>query len=281
MRILWICLIFGSAHYSYAQSMAFSEGASQAGQANTGVAQTGLWAGGCNPASVSGVEGLNIGLDCARPYLLQDVLCNGISIAMPVLAGAALGCSIVNQGTTDFHEQVIGFSAARSFDKKVRAGVRFDYRRLALGADYGRSHTVLVDAGVQTPIGKSLSLGMCLSNCTRSRLSRSSEERYPVQLSTGFSYRFSAKVRLSLALQKVLNNKASIRGGIEYHPMNSFFLRAGFDTSQQMLCFGMGWVKGAIQVDLASGLHPLLGPTPQVSITYNKLKKNNAKNPAD
>ena len=81
-----------------------------------------------------------------------------------------------------------------------------------------------------------------------------------------------------MELEKDLNQKNIVKIGIEYKPINSFYIRMGIATNPSLSCFGIGINLKQFKVDIASSYHSTLGLSPQIGLTYQFGKKKTAKN---
>lgn len=67
------------------------------------------------------------------------------------------------------------------------------------------------------------------------------------------------------------DNKKSITGslGVEYELLQSFYIRAGINTSPLLPSFGIGYSFSSLTVDMAAVSHTVLGISTGISITYS------------
>ncbi len=267
MRIVLICLIFGSVQNSFA----FSEGLGM--PRALGLTKSGLWSAGVNPAALANMPGLSLGVASAKPYLLQDVASNSFAVASPCKNLAALGLLVSSTGTANFRTSSISLVMAKSFAQKVRFGLSLNYMQTTLGADYGRSNTLAVDLGLQVNLQRTMTLGFQLSNPTGARRSAIHSERYPTHVSIGLGYHFSEKLSIVAACNKSLSRPARLEAGCIYEPTKHLRLNAGVEGGQGQVYFGMGWKFKQWQLDLLSRMHPQLGQSPMFSLTYSHVRK--------
>lgn len=267
MRILFICLIFGSAQISFAYSERMGI------PCVLGLTQQGLWSMEANPAALSNMDGLSFGMASVKPYVMPDLASNSFALAAPLKDFADFGVIITSIGTVDYRNSSISFLMAKSFAQKVRFGLSFNYLQTTLGADYGRSNTLAVDMGLQVTLQRTMTFGLQLSNPSGAKRSMIQQERYPTFASTGLSYHFSEKLSIMAACTKSLSRPAQLEAGCIYEPTRHIRLRAGAEGGQGLVYFGLGWKVKQWQLDLLSRMHPQLGQSPMFSLTYSHVRK--------
>jgi hypothetical protein len=155
----------------------------------------------------------------------------------------------------------------------VAAGVQLDYLTTRIANDYGTAGAPAAELGVIAEPVSHLRIGVHIFNPTRAKLATYNDERIPTLMRFGALYTFSDKVFLSAEMEKDVDFKPVFRGGIEYHPVKEFYLRAGAASNPGLTSFGFGLELKQFRLDLASTFHSVLGFTPQIGLQYVINKK--------
>ena len=95
-------------------------------------------------------------------------------------------------------------------------------------------------------------------------------------MKAGLGGYFSSKVLVLLETEKELTQKPILKAGIEYKPLDNFYLRMGVSNNPTLSTFGIGCMLKNLQLDLAVAYHQTLGVSPQIGFTYiaHKYKTN-------
>ena len=80
-----------------------------------------------------------------------------------------------------------------------------------------------------------------------------------MSLSTGAGIRLSKGLFAGVEAEMSSGSNMSLRTGFEYEVVKSLMLRAGFSTTNNSFCFGMGYQLGIVKLDLGFATHDRLG----------------------
>jgi hypothetical protein len=99
-------------------------------------------------------------------------------------------------------------------------------------------------------------------------------EELPATLRIGTTYSFGEQVALSAQVISSTNAQSSVSYsfGLEYFPAEVFAIRFGMNTFWQTWSLGVGARLKNYSFDAAAVVHPQLGITPQISLTYGMEK---------
>jgi hypothetical protein len=87
-----------------------------------------------------------------------------------------------------------------------------------------------------------------------------------MRLGTKFSV--SEKVLFLAEAEKNVDYNIRFKTGIEYLPLDNFYVRGGFATAPIEFSFGLGYeFSGKYKLDLGSAYHQVLGWSPNFSFT--------------
>lgn len=253
-------------------------GARQAAMGNTGVVLTDLWAINHNQAGLAELPGLAAGISYEQRYLISNMGLKAGAFVIPTKTGV-FGLSISSFGYSLYSQNKAGIAYARSFGKIISVGLQLNYLNSRLGENYGSKSTVVGEIGIMAKLIKGLSIGAHIYNPSRSKLADYDNERIPTIMTFGAAYKFSDKALLNAEVEKDLQLKPVLKGGMEYHIIKQLYLRAGISTNPTQSCFGFGVDIAGFKLDFASSIHPQLGITPHISISYqvNKKEENKSK----
>lgn len=188
-----------------------------------------------------------------------------IGAALPFEELGTFGLSINYFGFEAYNEQKIGLAYAKKLSKRMALGAQIDY----LGTNimgYGTSHNITFELGLLAELSKTFTLGAHVFSPARLKLENGDE--IPALLKISGAFKPSNKVLVTGQIEKDLDNTAIGRIGIEYHPMDVLYVRAGATTGTSMGALGIGLRLNGLDIDLATNYHQYLGLTPSVSITY-------------
>jgi hypothetical protein len=100
------------------------------------------------------------------------------------------------------------------------------------------------------------------------------EEEQPASLRLGTTYSFGEQVVLSAQVTSTTDTQVSLSYsfGLEYTPVEALSLRFGTNTFWQTWSMGVGTKFRNCSFDAAAVVHPQLGLTPQISLSYGMEK---------
>lgn len=252
----------------------FPVGARAAALGNASAPLSDVWSAAHNQAGLGFVRNTTAGIYYENRFLLKELSIRSGAVAIPVKAGT-IGLSLTDFGFALYKENKYSLSFAKAFSKTFSIGMALDYFSTRVAEGNGNFGAVVGELGIQAKPIHNLVIGAHLYNPTRSRLGKNTTERIPTILQLGMSYSFSPKVLVIAETEKDLSKKAIFKAGIEYQPLNNFYLRIGMSTEPVLTSFGFGVHLKNFQIDLSANYHQTLGITPQLGLTYlfNKSDK--------
>ncbi|BDS10229.1 PorV/PorQ family protein [Aureispira anguillae] len=219
-----------------------------------------------NQAGLGYLEHLSFTAYGERRFLLADGLNSFLfGLAYPHQSIGTIGLSVHYFGYGKYNEQKIGLSYARKLFKRVSIGAQFNYLGTRIG-EYGTAHSFTFELGILAKVTKHFHLAAHTFSPVRIELPNG--DALPSIFKLGVAYIPSSKLRLTAELEKDLEQPFNGRFGIEYHPINVLYVRAGVSTSPVMASFGLGLNMKGLKIDLATSYHTILGFTPGLSISY-------------
>jgi hypothetical protein len=249
-------------------------GARSAALSNASVTLSDAWSAHHNQAGLGFLTKATAGVYYESRFLLPELALSGAVVALPLAnKKGTFGFSYRNFGYKLYSESKAGLSYSRAFGEDLSFGTQINYQQIRIGDAYGNRNVLTFEMGVQYRVAKSLMLGAHVFNPNRTKLTEINQDRLPAVIRLGLRYNFSKNLFLSVETEKDTYNPAVFRAGLEYMAGSVLFLRAGFGTNPFSSAFGFGLLLKNLKVDFAGSFHPVLGFTPQASLTYDFARK--------
>lgn len=232
------------------------------------------WACFSNPAGLTNIQSLGIGIACENRYSLKELSSPGISLFSPTARGA-LGISISYFGTQRYNSQKYTLCYAHNLSPLLEAGIALDYFINVLPDEYERGRAIAGEAGIIFHPVERLNIGVHANNFTASGFNISGTGELPAYLSAGVSW-VEKTFLLCTQVTTGKEEKTEISAGTEVALVDNFFLRAGISNSDRYsFSTGLGIVTSIISSDLSCSFHPVLGMSATISIQFFLRKKTN------
>ena len=264
--LLFLCLI---PVVSFSGNENYAIGGRATGMGNTGLCLADVWAIRYNQAALADVSSISTGISYESRFLLKAMGIQSFAMAIPTKKSGTFGLNYTGFGDNLFRESKIGLGYGMKISDKFNIGIRLNYHSLQLGNNYGRANNLTFELGLLAKPTKNLQIGFHLFNPSQTKLNEYQQEIIPVIMNLGISYQFSDKLRTNLELEKDIEFPFSVKAGIEYLPTEHFYLRAGISTNPGVPSIGFGVVKKQFNLDFSASLHPALGITPSLGMTYS------------
>lgn len=246
-------------------------GARQAGMGRASVASTDFWSIHNNPAGIALATSPAAGLAYENRFLMKELSLKSAGFVLPVNYGV-LGLSFNQFGYKLYNENKLGLAYSLAFSPSLRMGLQLDY--LGSRAEgYDGYHHLTFEYGVQYELNSRFSVAATVFNPIGVGRSQLTNERIPVVARLGVGYRFTEKIQAIAEIEKSSDFSPDLRVGLEYALQERFYVRTGVGVKPGNLTFGAGWDLGPLQLDLAAGIHEVLGSNLQASLVYSFRKK--------
>jgi hypothetical protein len=268
MKKLLLVLIFYLSFVTRNSSFADNSplGARLAGIGGASVSLADVWSAQNNQAGLGFQKNYSAGIVYQNHFLIKELSTKAFSAVVPV-KGGTFGLLVSNFGYSQFMQNKIALAFGKSFGEKISAGIAMDYLATAI-PEYGKKNSFVAEMGIQAKPLKNLTIGIHIYNPTKTKLASYNDERMPTIMRLGGDYKFSQKVLLAVETEKDINTKAILKAGIEYHPINVLYVRAGASTNPSLSCFGFGINYKQFKLDVATTYHATLGLTPHIGLIY-------------
>ena len=221
-----------------------------------------------NQAGLGYLEEISFSIYGERRFINADgINAFQFGFAYPDQRIGTFGLSVNYFGFSLYNEQKIGLSYSRKLFKRMSIGAQFNYLGTRFNDGiYGSAHNFTFEAGILVKVSKQFNIGAHVFSPARIELSNG--DVIPSLFKLGMSYMQSDKLMINAELEKDLENPFNAKFGIEYHPLDALFIRAGFSSAPLNASFGFGVLVKGLKLDVFSAYHIQLGFTPGVSVSY-------------
>jgi len=220
-----------------------------------------------NQAALAGIESFNAGIYGERRFMLAENSSYALAAAFPTSKGN-FGIQLNYAGFQDFNESKLGVAYARNLGKKIDVGIQFNHYGYKV-AGYGNATAINFEAGLLMHFSDKFTGGMHVYNPVGGKLGKSEDEKLASAYKFGLGYDASENFYVSAEIIKEEDRSVNVVGGLQYHFMRQFYLRAGFvsDTGSGFGGAGIAWKN--IRLDLSASYHPQLGISPGILLMTN------------
>jgi hypothetical protein len=235
--------------------------------ANATVALEDVWAFHHNPSVLTNLKKIEFGVSYENRFLMKELQSQGLVVAIPIKNGVI---SIGSQsfGYNQFRTYRNGLGYSMNLAEFLSIGVQLNHHFVRINPAYGNHQTVTAEVGALAKINEKWSLAFSVFNITRNRLSEFAEDRYSTIMRLGTKFSVSEKVLFLAEAEKSVDYSIRFKTGIEYLPLDNFYVRGGFATAPIEFSFGLGYsFSGKYKLDLGSAYHQVLGWSPNFSYT--------------
>lgn len=273
MKILLLFASIVLLFNSYSQGW-MPNGSRSGGLGHASSAIVDIWAFHHNPGALGYLKEGGVGVSYHNRYLLKELQQQSITFALPLKVGV-ISAGAQTYGQTQFRTNRIGVGYSMILAEKLSAGVQLNYQNVRLNSDYGTKHQVSAEFGLLAKLSKDFSLGFSVVNLNRAGLSTTTyaDDRFSTVFRLGANYMISNKLNFLLEVEKEVETDVRLKGGIEYQPVENFYLRFGANGGPVELSFGFGYQWQQLSIDINSFWHQTLGWTPGASLNYSFAKK--------
>lgn len=231
-----------------------------------GVAVQDVWSAKSNQAGLASLKNPEISAGYENRFGLKELSTKSAVFALPVKT-YAIGAAFQSYGVDDYNEVKTGLSLAKSFGQKLFIAVGVNYHQINI-TNYGNANSFSVEVGLQYKLSPNLLLASHVANPNQSKYGANTDQIIPAHIKFGGTYIFNDQLLITSEIEKVLDNEADFKTGIEYKVVKFVALRGGISVNpfKQYAGFGVDYQK--VNIDFAVASHPVLGYSPQISLGY-------------
>jgi hypothetical protein len=272
MKLFYLLGMLSAFHALYAGGDPQPAGARTWGIGGTSLTLRDPYALFNNPAGLSGLKSFHAMACYDRRFEHAGFQTFSAGLALPLHlekkdTTRGIGLGFQRFGDELYNESQMSLAVAQRIGL-VSLGLKLNFLQLGFGELGVRRLLTLELGGQATLIPEKLFFGAYIYNLTQAKIADYQDERVPVLLRSGFSYRPLPTLMLNAELEKDIDFQAAFRAGMEYEIVHHFQLRTGISTRPSVSYFGIGFNPGKIQVDYALRTHPQLGLSHHLSIVF-------------
>lgn len=243
-------------------------GARSAALGNASVPLSDVWASYNNQAGLAWLKQIEAGAYYENRFLLPELSSQGLAVAVPVKKIGCFGFNFTRFGYTQYNENKFGLAYARNFGPIFSASIQLNIHWIHIGEGYGDLVTSSGELSFQVKPLPRWVIAAHVFNPTRTPLAEYYREKIPTIFRLGTSYAFHEKVLATTELQADLDFHPIFRAGVEYHAIEQLYIRIGFCSNPVSPTFGFGLQINGFKLDAAAAWQPILGFSPQASLSY-------------
>ena len=249
-------------------------GGRSSGLGGASVTLSDQWSSSNNPGALGLVDRYALGVAYESRYFIPEASYKGLTFTAPI-GGGTIGIVGHSFGYASYNDNRLGVSYARKLSDYISLGAQINYFQVNIGDIYGQRSMVTGEVGALVTPNEKVAIGVHIVNPTRAKFADFDDERIPTLLKVGGSYSFSEKVKLLAQFDKDLDLPINGRMGIEYEPIEDFFMRTGFSTLNRSYAFGIGYSWRGIILDVSNQWSQQLGfgATASIAYTFGNRKK--------
>lgn len=256
-------------------SVSGTSGASNAAMAGIGVSVANEWAVFNNIGALSAYRDIlpSAMLAFENRFGIKALNSYHFGIASPLAFGGVGGMTFQRFGDKYFNQTQAGIGYSHQISS-VSVGAKVNYFQMAvddqIGITQGARSNFLLELGGMAQLSKKWAVGIYGYNFTQAKLRvlDAGEDRIPVILKAGLSYKPIEKVFLSVETEKHIDYPATFRIGLNYQVHKYFYVRTGISTEPFLSAFGIGFYPKDFAFDYALSNQTALGWVHQISIRY-------------
>jgi hypothetical protein len=242
-------------------------GSRQSGMAYAAVALNDIWAYHNNPGMLGFLQETGAGVYYENRFFLKEFQYQGLVYAQPLKRGTiSLGGQY--SGFDLYSTSRAGLGYALALSEKLSMGVQINYMNVRQPSYYGTKHGVSGEFGLGVKVTPKWTFAMAINNLTRSRLADFQNERFETIFRVGTLYELSKRVIISTELEKDIAFPLRLKVGVEYHPAEPFYIRAGAAVNATSLALGFGYVIKNLRIDIGSNYVQPLGFHTAASLNF-------------
>lgn len=247
--------------------LSFSQNGSFTGMGNSSVMLYDYWALYNNQAGLSDIETPEVGFSYENNYLLWETGISALGFVLPTKFGN-FSLATSRYGYSSYAENSIGLGFARNLGKYFSASVEFDYLFYTQSVNYGYKGALLFQVGIIAKPIENLQIGFHVYNPGKVTLEDYNDEAVPVVIRFGLGYFFSEQILLTAETEKDIDNENRFKVGLQYEPIENFYMRTGFLSNPNQFSFGLGYKHNDFTTDIAFTTHESLPISSQISFKY-------------
>jgi hypothetical protein len=184
--------------------------------------------------------------------------------------GIANGLTISQFGSEQYRETNLSLGASHKLGN-VSIGLRANYFQMAIEG-LGTRRKIILEFGGVMQLTSSLWLGAHIYNFNQARVADFQDERLPVVMKAGVSYRPTEKLMLNIETEKDIYFPQTFKAGLAYKILPPLTIRTGISTQPFISSYGVEFTYYAFGFLYTLNTHPQLLPSHHIGLTYQFRK---------
>lgn len=238
------------------------------GMGKAALAQEGIFTLQDNPSGISNIQQATVASAYQQHFGSVGIATQALYIALPLFNQTSLGATLVNYGIFEVTSLLRGgLSFVRGFGAHFSAAVTVNYHQYVV-QQYESDRRYSADLGFQYAFSPALTLGAFWRNIGQASFSTYIDQRIPTEAGLGLRTLLGKEVDIAADIWYESNGQITYKTGIAYHLHPRFVLRGGVSSDPVAFSCGFGIRMEKWHMDMASSFHPVLGSSPQLSLSY-------------
>lgn len=250
-------------------------GGRSSAMAYSSVALRDFWSICNNPAGISTWKDLSMGVYYENRFLMKELGYKNIALIIPLNIGI-FGISANQFGYNFYNENLIGITYSRDFGPYINIGLKLDYISMKFAEDYAKKSTATFEIGFQSNITENLTIGTYVFNPIHAKFKTLNRDKIPIIMRLGVAYNVSEDFLMTAEVERNTETSFHLRCGCEYQVIETFAVRTGVQTNPGIFCFGCGYCRKWMNINISANLHQKLGTSIQCGMVLS-LKNNRPK----
>ncbi len=243
-------------------------GARSAALSSATVALPGIESVFHNPAGITSLKHTSVTLYYESLFLLKEFPLMACGVIIPTNSGS-FGFGFQRLGNTIYQEGKAKIAYSKTLGDHIYAGIGFDYLYEKMPENRDLSSAFTVEGGVMGCISEQLMAGVFIFNPVQAKMNfPGGKTEIPPGGEAGFAWFPHSTLVLCGELEKVRNQPARVRTGVEYTPDEAISFRCGVYGAPLTFSMGSGFQFRRFRFDIAFSYHDALGLTPRAGISW-------------
>jgi len=201
-----------------------------------------------------------------KSFWISELNTVAVGFILPTKSGV-FALSTSYKGFSTYANQNLGLVYGRSLSKNLSVGLKMNYQSIGI-KEYGAVNSFQFQMGMQSKLSDELSIGIHIYNPVGFFVNQNEVLNQPVIFNIGLAYKPSKGLSLVSEIEKNIDFKTNVKGGIEYLINKKLFIRGGIATAPISSSIGFGLILNRFKFDFATQIHTVLGITTSVQLNY-------------
>ncbi|WP_139256464.1 PorV/PorQ family protein [Flavisolibacter ginsengisoli] len=197
-------------------------------------------------------------------------------ISFPTSSGN-FGVSVDHFGDLPYNETGVGLAYGRQLSEMIDIGVQFNYYNFQTQG-YGSASSINVEGGILFHLSEIFKAGFHIYNPGGSKIGKEVTESLPSVYSAGFGYDLTQKVFIGASIEKMEGQPLNLNAGVHYYFEDKLSACGGINSANSSYFIGFGVLVKNLRLDIIASMHPQLGISPGLLLTFSPPPKAQSNN---